>query len=122
MHAARGKDLAGQPVPPSADMRPVSKGYLMVRSQLVRKVFAANPHLSSQAVEGAVEAILKEIEATLCQGQRVELRGFGSFFISHRDARIGWNPKNGASVPVAAKDVLRFRASRQLLERINRDA
>ena len=91
----------------------------MVRSELVRKVSAVNPHLSAQVVEEAIEAILREIEATLWRGHRVELRGFGSFYTSPRQASIGRNPRNGDLVPVAAKYVLRFRASRQLLERIN---
>ena len=91
----------------------------MVRSEMVRKVCEANPHLSHQAVEDAIEAILREIETTLVRGQRIELRGFGNFFIRHRLARIGRSPKNGDCVSVAAKDVLRFRASRQLLARIN---
>lgn len=93
----------------------------MVRSEMVRKISDANPHLSPQTVEDVIEAILREIEATLVRGQRIELRGFGNFFIRHRQARIGRNPKNGDRVSVAAKDILRFRASRQLLSRINSD-
>ena len=91
----------------------------MVRSDLVRKVYAVNPHLSTQVIEEAIETILTEIEATLWRGHRVELRGFGSFYTSPRQARIGHNPRNGDLVPVAAKYVLRFTALRQLLERIN---
>jgi len=113
------ENLAGQPVPCSADMHRGLKEYVLVRSELVRKVSEASPHLSPQAVEAAIDAILKEVEKTLGCGHRVELRGFGSFFTRPRHARIGRNPKNGVAVSVAAKEILRFRASRQLLERIN---
>ncbi|CAM3289925.1 HU family DNA-binding protein [Paracoccus nototheniae] len=91
----------------------------MVRSELVRKVTAANPHLSPLAVEAAIDAILSEIMDVLARGSRVELRGFGSFASKDRDARMGRNPRNGASVPVVAKRIARFKASKRLQERLN---
>lgn len=93
----------------------------MVRSELVRKVSAAHPHLSPATIRDAVDAILAEIMASLGRGDRVQLRGFGSFFTSHRQGRLGWNLRKRIWMPVPANDVLRFRASQQLLERLNVD-
>lgn len=61
----------------------------MVRSELVRKVFAANPYLSASAVRNAVDAMITEIVTSLGQGHKVQLRGFGCFFTSHRQGRRG---------------------------------
>lgn len=91
----------------------------MVRSELVRKVAEANPHLSPQAVDAAIGAILNEITDSLACGSRVELRWFGSFAIKGLEARMGMDPRTRAPVPVAAKQVPRFRASKRLLERLN---
>ncbi|CAM3498462.1 HU family DNA-binding protein [Paracoccus nototheniae] len=91
----------------------------MLRSELVRKVAEAHPHLSPLDAEAVVEAILNAITDRLADGHRVELRGFGSFASKDRKARMGRNPRNGAPVPVAAKQVPLFRASKRLLERLN---
>ena len=93
----------------------------MVRSELVRKVSVAHPHLPPAAVRDAIDAILAEIVTSLGRGNKVQLRGFGSFFISHRQARLGWSPRKRIWVPVQANDVLRFRVSRQLFRRLNPD-
>lgn len=93
----------------------------MVRSELIRKVSASNPHLSASAVRDAVDAILEEIVVSLGRGDKVQLRGFGSFFTSHRQGRLGWNPRKRIWEPVPENDILRFRASRQLLKRLNPD-
>lgn len=91
----------------------------MVRSELVRKIAEAHPHLSPLDVEAVVKAILNAIIDRLADGHRVELRGFGSFVSKVRDARISQNPRNGTPVPVAAKQVPLFKASKRLLERLN---
>lgn len=91
----------------------------MVRSELVRKIADANPMLSPQAADAALDAILNEITEALAQGGRVEIRGFGSFASKDRKARMGRNPRNGAPVQVAAKQVPRFRAAKRILEQLN---
>lgn len=92
----------------------------MIRSELLAKVRQTNPHLSALAAEKALDTILDEIAETLSQGHRVELRGFGSFFTKVRVARTGRNPRTGEPVEVPPKRHMHFRASRQLLERLNR--
>lgn len=92
----------------------------MIRSQLLAELRQAHPHLSSHAVEAALDTILDEIAQTLSQGHRVELRGFGSFSSKVRAARAGRNPRTGEAVDVPPKRHMHFRASRQLLELLNR--
>lgn len=92
----------------------------MIRSELLAKLLQAHPHLPSHAVETALDTILDEIAETLGQGHRVELRGFGSFSSKVRIARLGRNPRTGEAVKVPPKRHMHFRASRQLLERLNR--
>lgn len=92
----------------------------MIRSELLAKLRQAHPHLPFHAVETALDTILDEIAETLSQGHRVELRGFGSFSSKVRIARLGRNPRTGEAVKVPPKRHMHFRASRQLLERLNR--
>lgn len=91
----------------------------MIRSELVGKLMETYPHLSRPVVEAALNSILNEITNRLAQGQRVEIRGFGSFASKIRDARMGRNPKTGEPVQVENKQVPRFRASKHLLEQLN---
>ena len=67
----------------------------MIKSELVLKLAEMNPHLYQRDVEILVNAILDEITDALRQGDRVELRGFGTFSIKERDARQGRNPRTG---------------------------
>lgn len=92
----------------------------VIRSELLAKLRQDNPHLSALAAENALDTILDEIAEALSQGHRVELRGFGSFFSKVRVARTGRNPRTGEPVEVPPKRHMHFRASRQLLNRINR--
>ena len=63
--------------------------------------------------------LFEEITAALARGDRVELRGFGAFSVKQRDARMGRNPRTGASVPVPEKAVPFFKAGKELRERMN---
>ena len=72
----------------------------MTRSQLVAKLAVHNPHLYHRDVERVVAAVFEEISAALARGDRVELRGFGSFSLKKRSARIGRNPRTGSAVAV----------------------
>ena len=92
----------------------------MIRSELLAKLRQAHPHLPSYAVETALDTILDEIAETLRQGQRVELRGFGSFSSKVRIARLGRNPRTGEAVKVPPKRHLHFRASKLLVEQMSR--
>ena len=91
----------------------------MIRSELVDKIAAENPHLYQKDVERIVDTIFDEIIEALANGNRVELRGFGSFSVKKRDARMGRNPRTGESVAVEAKAVPFFKTGKLLRDRLN---
>ncbi|HVV92554.1 MAG TPA: integration host factor subunit beta [Hyphomicrobiales bacterium] len=94
----------------------------MIKSELVAKIAAANPHLYQRDVESVVNAILDSITGALARGDRVELRGFGAFAVKSRPARLGRNPRTGESVPVCEKMVPMFKSGKEMRERLNRSA
>lgn len=91
----------------------------MIKSELVAKVAAHNPHLYQRDVENIVNAILDTIADALARGDRVELRGFGAFSVKRRDARTGRNPRTGATVDVAEKAVPVFKTGKEMRQRLN---
>jgi integration host factor subunit beta len=91
----------------------------MTKSELIARLTERNPHLFQRDVERIVATIFDEIAAALARGQRVELRGFGAFSVKRRGARIGRNPRTGASVTVSEKYVPFFKTGKQLRERLN---
>jgi integration host factor subunit beta len=91
----------------------------MIKSELVQRVAAQNPHLYQRDVENIVNAILGEVVGALARGDRVELRGFGAFSVKRRDARLGRNPRTGDSVSVDEKHIPFFKTGKQLRDRLN---
>ena len=91
----------------------------MIRSELIQKVADENPHLTLRDVERVVNTIFEEIVDAMCDGNRVELRGFGAFSVKKRDARQGRNPRTGESVAVEEKHVPFFKAGKLLRDRLN---
>lgn len=92
----------------------------MIKSELVDKLAAQNPHLLHRDVERIIATIFGEITEALARGQRVELRGFGAFSTRARDPRVGRNPRTGEAVTVEAKRVPYFKAGKDLRERLNK--
>ena len=91
----------------------------MIRSELVHKLVDENPHLHQRDVEKIVSTIFEEIINTMAEGDRVELRGFGTFSVKKRDPRIGRNPRTGESVAVEEKHVPFFKTGKLLRDRLN---
>lgn len=91
----------------------------MTKSELIVRLAERNPHLYLRDVERIVTTIFDEISAALARGDRVELRGFGAFSVKRRDARVGRNPRTGASVQVTEKHIPFFKTGKQLRERLN---
>jgi integration host factor subunit beta len=91
----------------------------VIKSELVQRIAARNPHLYQRDVENIVNAILDEITGALVRGDRVELRGFGAFSVKKRDARQGRNPRTGAPVAVEEKIVPFFKTGKEMRERLN---
>ena len=94
----------------------------MIKSELVQRISAQNPHLYQRDVENIVNAILGEIIAAMSRGERVELRGFGAFSTKQRQARTGRNPRTGDKVPVTEKLAPFFKTGKEMRERLNRGA
>lgn len=92
----------------------------MLRSELIAQLQAGHPELRAQEVEEMVEVVFDEIVRALEKGDRVELRGFGAFSIRRRAARQGRNPRTGASVKVAAKNVPFFKPGKELRAKVDR--
>jgi integration host factor subunit beta len=92
----------------------------MMKSELLQRIAGQNPHLYQRDVEKIVDAILDEIGAALTRGDRVELRGFGTFSIKRRSARVGRNPRTGVTVSVEKKSVPYFKTGKEMRERLNR--
>ncbi len=92
----------------------------MTKSELIAKLAAHFPQLVASDAELAVKMILDAMAKSLSQGQRIEIRGFGSFGLNYRPPRTGRNPKSGERVQVPAKYVPHFKAGKELRERADR--
>lgn len=91
----------------------------MTKSELIESLASKNPSLPIKVVDNCVKEVLEQLISTLEKGERVEVRGFGSFSLHHRQARVGRNPKTGESVVLAAKSVPHFKAGKDLKERVD---
>lgn len=88
----------------------------MTKSQLIARIADRFPQLVAKDSQVAVELILSAIGESLTQGRRAEIRGFGSFTLHHRPARLARNPKTGEAIPVPEKSALHYRPGKPLLE------
>ncbi len=93
-------------------------GLLMTKAELVEKV-ANQIDLTKKQTEVVVNTVFQSITESLSEGKKVELRGFGSFRIRERNARVGRNPKSGDKVDVPAKKVPFFKAGKELRELVD---
>lgn len=91
----------------------------MTKSDLIERLAARNPRLSTRDADDAVKTMLDAMSDGLAQGHRIEIRGFGSFALSYRPPRIGRNPKSGDRVHVPAKHVPHFKAGKEMRERVD---
>lgn len=91
----------------------------MTRSDLIVKLAERFPQLLGKDAELAVKVILDSMATTLSSGDRIEIRGFGSFALNYRPPRMGRNPKSGDKVQVPAKYVPHFKAGKELRERVD---
>ena len=91
----------------------------MTKAELVEKV-SGQINLTKKQTEIIVNTVFQSITESLSEGKKVELRGFGSFRIRERNARLGRNPKSGAQVDVPAKRVPFFKAGKELRELVDK--
>ena len=91
----------------------------MTKSELIELLAAKQTHLMHKDVELAVKLVLDQISNALVRDERVEIRGFGSFALHHRPARVGRNPKTGEPVQIPPKRVPHFKPGKEMRERVN---
>ncbi len=91
----------------------------MTKSDLIERLCAKYQHLSPKEVETAIRDILEQMADTLQSGDRIEIRGFGSFSLHYRAPRVGRNPKTGEKVELLGKSVPHFKPGKELRERVN---
>ena len=93
----------------------------MTKSELIEIISAKQKHLPAKDVELAVKQLLEIMSDALATGERIEIRGFGSFSLHFRPPRQGRNPKTGDKVDVPPKKVPYFKPGKELKELINRE-
>lgn len=91
----------------------------MTKSELIELIARKQTQFSQKDVELAVNQIVDSMIDRLSEGSRIEIRGFGSFSLHHRKARVGRNPKTGETVELADKRVPHFKPGKALRERVN---
>ncbi|MCB1616525.1 MAG: integration host factor subunit beta [Pseudomonadales bacterium] len=91
----------------------------MTKSELIERITAKQEQLPARDVELAVKTILDYMSETLSQGERIEIRGFGSFSLHYRAPRVGRNPKTGDTVELTGKYVPHFKPGKDLRDRVN---
>lgn len=91
----------------------------MTKSELIEILAQKQTQLAYKDVELAVKNMLEHMATTLANGERIEIRGFGSFSLHYRPPRVGRNPKTGDSVELMAKYVPHFKPGKEMRERVN---
>jgi len=91
----------------------------MTKSELIDQLAEIQKHLAHLDVELGVKSILEQMSSALANGDRIEIRGFGSFSLHHRAPRMGRNPKTGEAVALPGKHVPHFKPGKTLRERVD---
>ena len=91
----------------------------MTKSELIEALSRRQPQLTSKDIASAVKTILESMTQNLARGERIEIRGFGSFSLHYRPPRVGRNPRSGEAVSLAAKYVPYFKPGKQMRERVD---
>ena len=91
----------------------------MTKSELIERIVSQQQQLSVIDVELAIKTIIEHMSQTLAKGERIEIRGFGSFSLHYREPRLGRNPKTGETVQLDGKYVPHFKPGKDMRERVN---
>lgn len=92
----------------------------MTKRELAERVNQRNKSLSRRQTEAIIDSIFEEMITALCGGEKIEIRGFGSFKVKNRNAKRGRNPKTGEAVDIPAKRVPFFKVGRELRDLVAR--
>ena len=93
----------------------------MVRSELIRKLCNLHPNILKKDIEKILDIVFEEIIETLCRGENIEIRGFGTYKVVNRKARQGRNPKNSETVQIPAKKAIKWKMSKILYNKLNKN-
>jgi integration host factor subunit beta len=96
-------------------------GFSVTKSDLIQAISSRLAHLPARDVEIVINTMFESMTDALTAGDRIEIRGFGSFSVRHRRARMGRNPKTGDAIAVPPKRVPFFTVGHELRKRINDD-
>ena len=91
----------------------------MTKSELIEALANKQAHLAHKDIELAVKCVIDKMSRTLSSGDRIEIRGFGSFSLHYRSPRMGRNPKTGDSVALSSKYVPHFKPGKELRDRVD---
>ena len=94
----------------------------MTKSELIERISLEQKQLSPKDVELAVKMVIEYMANSLSLGERIEIRGFGSFSLHYREPRRGRNPKTGDAVDLSGKYVPYFKPGKEMRERVNQNA
>lgn len=94
----------------------------MTKSELIDRISLEQKQLSPKDVELAVKMVIEYMANSLSLGERIEIRGFGSFSLHYREPRRGRNPKTGDAVDLSGKYVPYFKPGKEMRERVNQNA
>ena len=97
----------------------MEQGERVTKSELIEMISEEQRHLAFKDVELAVKCMIDQMGQALSSGERIEIRGFGSFSLHYRPARVGRNPKTGDSVELSGKYVPHFKPGKELRDRVN---
>lgn len=92
---------------------------VITKSELIEKIAQKQGHLQHKDIELSVKSMIEQMSHALSSGERIEIRGFGSFSLHFRPPRIGRNPKSGENVTLTEKYVPHFKPGKKLRERVN---
>jgi integration host factor subunit beta len=106
--------MAGGVSRPAGQVEPA-----MTKSELIEVIAKEQSHLAYRDVELAIKCMIEQMSQALASGDRIEIRGFGSFSLHFRPPRLGRNPKTGEAVALAGKHVPHFKPGKELRERVN---
>lgn len=94
----------------------------VTKQEIMRRISLRNKNILNKDAQDVVEVIFREMSDALSSGDRIEIRGFGTFVVKHREPRVARNPKTNETVQLAQRFVPYFRAGKELKDRLNESA
>tara|TARA_Y100000590_G_scaffold386692_1_gene459688 strand:- start:474 stop:785 length:312 start_codon:yes stop_codon:yes gene_type:complete len=93
----------------------------MVKSELLQKMCNLHANILRKDIEKVLEIIFLEFTNALCRGENIEIRGFGTYKITKKRARIGRNPKNSQTIQIPEKKAIKWKMSKTFFNRLNKN-